>query len=86
MTTDSYGTFTVNAKRTCCPPVTLCGQNARLASLSSDEDVISLLWDAMDIRELVQSIAASGCFPEKSLSEIRRWTLEAKKSALDFDG
>jgi len=47
-------------------------KNPRLAEYgisetSSDEDIISLLWDAMDIRELVQSIAASGYFPHEPL-------------------
>ncbi|TAN41517.1 MAG: hypothetical protein EPN22_15150 [Nitrospirae bacterium] len=47
-------------------------KNPRLAeygiSLKSiDEDIITVLWDAMDVRELVQSIAASGFFPHEPL-------------------
>lgn len=48
------------------------GRNPRLAEYgiaesSSDEDIISLLWDTMDIGELVQSITASGYFPHEPL-------------------
>ena len=42
-----------------------------VAETSDDEDIISLLWDAMDIRELVQSIAASGYFPHEPLIVVR---------------
>jgi len=47
-------------------------QNPRLAEYgisakTTDEDIITILWDAMDVRELVQSIAASGFFPHEPL-------------------
>ena len=42
-----------------------------VAETSDDEDIISLLWDAMDIGELVQSIAASGYFRHESLIVVR---------------
>jgi len=47
-------------------------QNPRLAefgvsSNAKDEQVIKILWDAMDVRELVQSIAASGFFEQEAL-------------------
>ncbi len=47
-------------------------KNPRLAEYgisrnSTDEDIITILWDAMDVRELVQSIAASGFFPHEPL-------------------
>ena len=42
-----------------------------VAETSDDEDIISLLWDTMDIRELVQSIAASGYFPHEPLIVVR---------------
>ena len=38
-----------------------------VAETSSDEDIVSLLWDTMDIEELVQSITASGYFPHEPL-------------------
>ena len=38
-----------------------------LSQKASDEDIIAILWDAMDVRELVQSIAASGFFPYERL-------------------
>jgi ParB/Sulfiredoxin domain len=46
--------------------------NPRLAeygitSRTSDEEILELLWDAMDVRELVQSIAASGFFAHEPL-------------------
>jgi len=46
--------------------------NPRLAeygvsSNATDEEIITILWDAMDVRELVQSIAASGFFPHEPL-------------------
>lgn len=34
---------------------------------ATDEEILVILWDAMDIRELVQSIAASGFFPHEPL-------------------
>ncbi len=47
-------------------------QNPRLAeygitSRTTDEEIVSVLWDAMDVRELVQSIAASGYFDHEPL-------------------
>lgn len=47
-------------------------QNPRLAEYgitdrSTDEDVLAVLWEAMDVRELVQSIAASGFFTHEPL-------------------
>lgn len=47
-------------------------ENPRLAEYgisktAKDDEVISLLWDAMDIKELVQSIAASGYFEHEPL-------------------
>ena len=47
-------------------------QNPRLAEYgihlkTSDEEIIAILWDAMDVRELVQSIAASGFFHHEPL-------------------
>lgn len=46
--------------------------NPRLAEYgvqpdTRDEEVQTILWDAMDVRELVQSIAASGFFPHEPL-------------------
>ena len=46
--------------------------NPRLAEYgisprSTDEEILVILWDAMDVRELVQSIAASGFFPQEAL-------------------
>ncbi|MBS1767711.1 MAG: ParB N-terminal domain-containing protein [Acidobacteria bacterium] len=46
--------------------------NPRLAEYgisekASDEEILSILWEAMDVRELVQSIAASGFFPNEAL-------------------
>ena len=46
--------------------------NPRLAEYdispnASEEEIISMLWDAMDVQELVQSIAASGFFPYEKL-------------------
>jgi hypothetical protein len=46
--------------------------NPRLAEYNlnlraSDEDIIAVLWDAMDVKELVQSISASGFFPHEAL-------------------
>jgi len=47
-------------------------QNPRLAEYgiskeTKDEEILSILWKAMDVRELVQSIAASGYFPHEPL-------------------
>ena len=47
-------------------------QNPRLVEFgidehTSDEKILKILWDAMDIRELIQSIAASGYFPHEAL-------------------
>ncbi len=47
-------------------------KNPRLAEYgiseqTTDEDILRILWDAMDVRELVQSIAASGFFPHEAL-------------------
>ena len=47
-------------------------RNPRLAEYgitdsTSDEDILSILWDAMDVMELVQSIAASGYFQHEPL-------------------
>ena len=47
-------------------------ENPRLAEYgitgtAREDDVISILWDAMDIKELVQSIAASGYFEHEPL-------------------
>ena len=46
--------------------------NPRLAEYgisanATNEEVIVILWDAMDVMELVQSIAASGFFPHEQL-------------------
>lgn len=46
--------------------------NPRLAEYgvspqATDDDILTILWDAMDVRELVQSIAASGFFPHEAL-------------------
>lgn len=46
--------------------------NPRLAEYgilpqATDDEVLVVLWDAMDVRELVQSIAASGFFPHEAL-------------------
>jgi len=47
-------------------------ENPRLAEYgitkkSSDEEITDILWDAMDVRELVQSISASGFFTHEPL-------------------
>lgn len=47
-------------------------ENPRLAEYgitrtAKDDEIISILWDAMDIRELVQSVAASGYFEHEPL-------------------
>lgn len=34
---------------------------------SPEKEILKILWDAMDVRELVQSIAASGFFPHEAL-------------------
>lgn len=46
--------------------------NPRLAEYgilpeATDDDILLVLWEAMDVRELVQSIAASGFFPQEAL-------------------
>lgn len=46
--------------------------NPRLAEYgivekTTDSEILEILWDAMDVQELVQSIAASGFFPHESL-------------------
>src|SRR5581483_4177273 len=46
--------------------------NPRLAEYgitptTSDEDILKILWEAMDVRELVQSISASGYFPHEPI-------------------
>jgi len=46
--------------------------NPRLAEYgvtdtTSEEQILRILWDAMDVKELVQSIAASGFFPHEAL-------------------
>jgi hypothetical protein len=46
--------------------------NPRLAEFginekTHEEEILKILWDAMDVRELVQSIAASGFFPNEAL-------------------
>src|SRR5581483_2003902 len=46
--------------------------NPRLAEYGIDDatdenEILKVLWDAMDVRELVQSIAASGFFPHEAL-------------------
>ena len=45
-------------------------QNPRLPEYdlglhASEEDIVRILWEAMDVRELVMSIAASGFFPHE---------------------
>jgi len=47
-------------------------ENPRLAEFgitpqATDDEILTILWDAMDVRELVQSIAASGFFPNEPL-------------------
>ncbi|PLX98041.1 MAG: hypothetical protein C0623_13970 [Desulfuromonas sp.] len=46
--------------------------NPRLAEYgitqeTSEEEILQILWDAMDVRELTQSISASGFFPHEAL-------------------
>ena len=46
--------------------------NPRLAEYgvsteTTEDDILDILWDAMDVMELVQSIAASGFFPHEAL-------------------
>ncbi len=45
--------------------------NPRLAEYigdkTSEPDILKILWDAMDVREIVQSISASGFFPHEAL-------------------
>ena len=38
-----------------------------LTSTSTDVEIVRILWDAMDVRELVMSIVASGFFPHEPL-------------------
>lgn len=47
-------------------------ENPRLAEYgitkaTPEEEILKILWDAMDVRELVQSISASGFFPHEAL-------------------
>jgi hypothetical protein len=47
-------------------------ENPRLAEYgitqaTSEEEILKVLWDAMDVRELVQSISASGFFEQEAL-------------------
>lgn len=46
--------------------------NPRLAEYgitkdTSEDEILKILWDAMDVRELVHSISASGFFPHEAL-------------------
>jgi len=46
--------------------------NPRLAeygitAATTDDEILKILWDAMDVRELVQSISASGYFPHEPI-------------------
>ena len=46
--------------------------NPRLAEYginaeTSEKEILKILWEAMDVRELVQSISASGFFPHEAL-------------------
>lgn len=38
-----------------------------IAATTQDSDILQILWDAMDVRELVQSISASGFFPHEAV-------------------
>ena len=38
-----------------------------LSANATEEDVIQILWEAMDVREVMMSIAASGFFPHEPL-------------------
>jgi hypothetical protein len=38
-----------------------------IAQSTPESEILKILWDAMDIRELVQSISASGFFPQEAL-------------------
>jgi len=38
-----------------------------ITDATTEEEIIAVLWDAMDVKELVQSIAASGFFPHEAL-------------------
>lgn len=47
-------------------------ENPRLAEYGigdhlDEDEILDILWDAMDIQELVQSISASGFFPHEAL-------------------
>jgi ParB-like nuclease domain len=51
-------------------------ENPRLAEYgvdktTSEEEILSILWDAMDVREIVQSISASGYFSHEPLIVIK---------------
>lgn len=51
-------------------------ENPRLAEYgitakTGEDEILTILWDAMDVRELVQSIAASGFFPHEPLMIVR---------------
>ncbi|OGV72732.1 MAG: hypothetical protein A3K19_02845 [Lentisphaerae bacterium RIFOXYB12_FULL_65_16] len=66
--------MTATPEPTLIPVKDLCfdRQNPRLAEYgvsagSTDDDILALLWDVMDIRELVQSIAASGFFQQEAV-------------------
>lgn len=66
--------MTIAIKTTTLPVADLSfdRNNPRLAEYgitpqASDEELIKVLWDAMDVKELVQSIAASGFFPHETL-------------------
>lgn len=61
-------------------------QNPRLAEYgitekTSDNDIIALLWNAMDVRELVQSISSSGFFAHEPLI-----VAEEKKKYIVIEG
>lgn len=38
-----------------------------ISKKATDEEIIRILWEEMDVRELVQSIGASGFFPHEQL-------------------
>src|SRR5262249_25715219 len=52
-------------------------ENPRLAEYgvtksTSEDEILAILWEAMDVKELVQSIAASGYFPHEPLIVVER--------------
>ena len=52
-------------------------ENPRLAEYgvtksTSDDEILAILWDAMDVQELVQSIVASGFFPHEPLIALKQ--------------